>query len=251
MGYVTDLIGRKFGQMTVVARAKDCRYPCGARGVIWKCRCECGNEKEIKASVLCKTKNPHYNCGCKKLPRVIRISDMSGQRYGRLLVLKRAPSRKRPSGGCITFWLCKCDCGAEKEIQSEALKKGKSQSCGCLRHELICARRAEKNPNWLGGRTKSQGYVLLTRPIYPGHELNPRTSVFEHIVVMARHLGRPLRKGETVHHKNGIRDDNRIENLELWAANHGSGQRVEDLVAWAKEVLLRYNSPNVVSPCCI
>lgn len=82
-----------------------------------------------------------------------------------------------------------------------------------------------------GGYINNLGYRIVT------HQNRQRG---EHRVVMERILGRPLRKDESVHHKNGMRADNRIENLELWSSAHPSGQRVEDKLAWASEIVARY-----------
>jgi hypothetical protein len=74
------------------------------------------------------------------------------------------------------------------------------------------------NAAWKGGRhIDKDGYVLLWMPGHP--EANRHGQVREHRIVMATMLGRPLRPGEVVDHRNDIRDDNRPENLRLFASN--------------------------------
>ena len=73
-------------------------------------------------------------------------------------------------------------------------------------------------------------------------------NILHHRYIMEQHLGRSLRDRETVHHKNGIRNDNRIENLELWSSSHPSGQRVQDKIEWAVEWLNEYAPEKLRAP---
>jgi hypothetical protein len=104
--------------------------------------------------------------------------------------------------------------------------------------------RGEKSHKWKGGPTARRSYVNVRvepdDPIGWAMRYDATDYVPEHRLVMARHLGRPLTRDEVVHHVNGLRYDNRLENLELWRTGHPMGQNVADHVAWAREILERY-----------
>ena len=88
-----------------------------------------------------------------------------------------------------------------------------------------------------GWRVDSQGYVSRrANDKDTGH----RKYIAQHREVMEKKLGRPLLPGENVHHKNGVKTDNRLSNLEIWVTKQPSGQRPKDIVRWAKEMLRLY-----------
>ena len=108
-------------------------------------------------------------------------------------------------------------------------ENGRYTVCGW--HFHANGRRTDKKLKDGHKRTNTDGYVTVF--------VNGRQEL-EHREVMENHIGRKLKKGENVHHINGARHDNRIENLELWSTAQPSGQRVTDKVSYAIEILNEY-----------
>lgn len=105
-----------------------------------------------------------------------------------------------------------------------------SRTCGAMSRRVAigATRRAKK------------GYIEIRVQQGPSGATKGDWTL-EHRYVMEQHLGRSLAAHEEIHHKNGARDDNRIENLELWSRSQPSGQRIKDKIAWAIEFLSEYN----------
>lgn len=146
------------------------------------------------------------------------------------------PENRKSKG---PWWLCRCECGTEKAVASPRFYKKDTVSCGCYLKELLKSEVGPKNRGWKGGRhIQEDGYALIAKSSH--HRAKPNGYVYEHILVMEEKLGRPLLRSENVHHINGVKADNRPENLELWVITQPSGQRVTDLIKWAKEIIFIY-----------
>ncbi len=127
--------------------------------------------------------------------------------------------------------------GCDKEVQA------KGMCSGHYRRNTLYGGPLEDRPlltkNERRRHVGKNGYAYLS---WKGHPVASKNgNVLEHRLVMYEKLGRCLLPGENIHHINGKRDDNRPENLELWVTMQPSGQRPEDLVAFAKEILARYD----------
>jgi hypothetical protein len=95
-------------------------------------------------------------------------------------------------------------------------------------------------PGFGKGMYTKKGYVMIYKTNHPRVSEKKGKYVFEHVLVMENYLGRFLNDSENVHHKNGMKDDNSLENLELWIRPQPSGIRAKDALDWAKKIVALY-----------
>jgi len=155
MGIFVDLTGQRFSRLTVLERVENYVSSSGkSRHVQWKCICSCGNPVIVSSHSL---KSGHTkSCGCLKVEKAREaglnsLKDLTGKRFGRLVVLRRGPKYTQPSGQEKIIWVCKCDCGNKVTVQSCNLRNGNTKSCGCYHIECV---KGENNYNWKGGITE-------------------------------------------------------------------------------------------------
>lgn len=135
-----DLTGKKFGNLTVVKLSDNRKH---GKQKIWNCKCICGNKVDVPTGRL---KSGHTkSCGCS------RAIDITGQRFGRLTVIKK--TERRDESGNV-YWYCKCDCGGNIETQGKSLRKGLVISCGCAKREH------GKNLNLKHGMSRTRVYDI-------------------------------------------------------------------------------------------
>lgn len=145
-----DLRGQRFGKLLVVSEAD----PYRGRDTAWTCFCDCGKSKVIVGYSLLggRTKS------CGKHGSQHKLKDLTGQRFGRLVVLSRAGANKRNRA----LWLCACDCDRNRErtivVSGAYLLNGHTTSCGCFRAEqfaLLTTRHGQARRSGYSGAYKS------------------------------------------------------------------------------------------------
>jgi len=135
-----DLTGQRFGRLTVI-ELSDKR---SGRNVVWRCKCDCGNEVYVRSANL--VTEDTKSCGC--LQKEKSVKDLTGQRFGRLIAIE--PTDKR--SGSRILWRCKCDCGNEAYVSSANLVSGNTKSCGCLLEDYLKSCQPYKIRNLKGQR---------------------------------------------------------------------------------------------------
>ncbi len=121
-----DITGQVFGELTVLRKAEMQRKNGGIR---WHCRCSCGKELDIPATLLVTGKKT--SCGC-KTQKNYASADITGMRFHRLTALY--PTEKRSGKGSV-IWHCRCDCGNEVDVSYNELVYSNMKSCGCQKKE--------------------------------------------------------------------------------------------------------------------
>ena len=119
-----DLRGQRFGKLIALA-STDKRGNGGS--IMWQCRCDCGREALVPASQL--VKGYVKSCGCMSHPP---LKDYVGRRFGKLTVLNYEGKAEGQH-----MWQCRCDCGGMVTVRQTNLQSGKTQSCGCIRGDVI------------------------------------------------------------------------------------------------------------------
>lgn len=126
---IIDLTGQRFGRLVVLGRAEN-----KGKDTMWHCRCDCGNEKDIRGASLQAGLTKSCGCLSKETTSKVRFKDISGRKIGMIEVLSRVPSVKNESKK-RTYYKCRCSCGNVFVTERERILNGNTKSCGCYKSE--------------------------------------------------------------------------------------------------------------------
>jgi len=164
-----DLTGKRFGRLLVLREHPEpYRSPSGKSTRRWVCRCDCGNEVVVLQNALTASNGGTRSCGCLQRERAeAQAEDLTGRRFGKLLVIRREEFDHKRTNGETHGWLCHCDCGSDVVVVSRSLLTGRTRSCGCEVGRNAAARIDISGDNVLG---RYDGTVISA--IRPGRGSN-------------------------------------------------------------------------------
>jgi hypothetical protein len=193
---VKNIVGDKFGKLTITNFVKT-----ENRLSYWECLCECG------VSIIKHRKQLHVgsHCGCNKNNRPKGdknagygkfkiINDLTSRKINMLSVIGFGYDKRLKCGKNRKYWKCECECGNECFVDSQSLVRGLTKSCGCLYRQ-----------RFRGGKIDCNGYRMVYSP-------KVKKYIQEHRYVYENHYDVKLHRYHNIHHINGDRLDNRIEN---------------------------------------
>ena len=129
-GTFVDLVGQTFNKLTVIKKVKK---P-GRSEAYWECKCSCGGTTITTTYAL--RSGSTQSCGCLRLERLREScgSNITGQRFGHLVALEIDEEYKKINNinSRKLYWKCQCDCGAIVSVEGTHLRRGETQSCGCV-----------------------------------------------------------------------------------------------------------------------
>lgn len=136
MNKLMDLTGQRYGKLIVLERSGD-------KGSFWKCKCDCGREKVVEARNL--RSGSTRSCG-----HCLKQHDYTGEQHGVLKVIKKT----RITDKGITYYLCECSCGKQKEVLGTVISRGDHSRCTCGSHSF----KYQKKPFENHGESKTRLY---------------------------------------------------------------------------------------------
>lgn len=145
-----DLVGKRFGKLTVLYQAPDHISKNGNKRVVWHCKCDCGNELDVMALNL--TRNHTTSCGCARTDGRKKLQlDVTNKKFGHLTGIKKVESKNGQ-----TRWQFKCDCGNIIECYLSNVTTGKTKSCGkqcgLINHTYANVKKKGNRKNLVGQR---------------------------------------------------------------------------------------------------
>ena len=229
MGGCKDLTGKRFGRLIVIERVgKDRR-----NNATWRCLCECGNECIVTTCNLNRGSTKSCGCLAKELSSERALDNLIGQRFGKLVVVKRAENR-----GKEVCWECKCDCGNIHIARANDLKKGNTKSCGCLYKNDLKGKRFERLTVIEEYGRNKYDEVLWTCQCDCGNKSIVRgTDLIQNKVKSCGCLRKELMYGE----------NNRNYNPDLTDEDRQDRRLVEGYKEWAYKIK---EQANFICDCC-